>query len=423
MQATSGLEDQRIPAASPGAPRAPGAYPWVLIGLLWCCAFLNNGDRSLLVAVMPAIRAEFGLTNTQLALPTTIFFWVYAIAVFLTSRFGDKMHRSQVILWGLVFWSIATGLVGLSTGFVMLIGTRALVAVGEATYYPSATALISDWHSGKTRTRALSIHQTGVFAGALLGSLAAGYIADRMGWRAPFVIFAGVGILYAVLLFRLLKDAPGRSAQLAQHSTSEPLQLVLGNKPALYLCLVFLLGTATANGLTVWAPTFVHDKLHTNLANSALVGSVPINIAGIIAVPLGGLLADYLCRRTTLGRFYTLAIGLTIAGIMLLPMYLADSAWTVGLVLLLSTLGKGLFDGCIYAAMHDVVPPEARSTAVGVMTMAGFVGAGLAPLFVAATSDALGMGMALTSLAALYFVAVGVLLATRRITRAAIIPQ
>lgn len=154
--------------AKPEHLRLPSSYPWTLVALLWFCAFLNNADRSLLVAVMPAIRAEFNLTNTQLALPTTIFFWVYAISVFITSRFGDKKLRSLVIIWGLILWSIATGLVSLSIGFVMLIGTRALVAVGEATYYPSATALISDWHPNKTRSRALSLHQTGVFAAPCL---------------------------------------------------------------------------------------------------------------------------------------------------------------------------------------------------------------------------------------------------------------
>jgi MFS family permease len=375
-----------------------------------------------MVAVMPAIRAEFNLSNTELALPTTIFFWVYAIAVFFTSRFGDKMLRSVVIMAGLVFWSTATGMVALSTGFAMLIGVRALVALGEATYYPSATALISDWHPNKTRSRALSLHQTGVFAGALLGSFSAGLIADRFGWRAPFVVFGVLGLAFGAVLFKTLKDAPNRTAQLAQHAKSEPLRIVLSSKPALYLCLVFCLATAAANGLTVWAPTFVHDKLHTNLADSALVGAVTINAAGIFAVPLGGLLADYLGVRTTLGRFYALAIGLAIAGLMLLPLFLAESAWNVALVLLASTLGKGLFDGCIYAAMHDVIPPEARATAVGVMTTSGFIGAGMAPLFVAAVGDKFGMGMALSSLAGLYLIAVVILLATRAATRAAILP-
>lgn len=410
-------------AAETAAGKMSGlrAYPWVLIGLLWMCAFLNSADRSILVAVMPQIREEFGLTNTQLALPTTVFFWVYAVAAFVTSRLGDRTQRSLVIMWGLIFWSLATGLVSLSTGFAMLIGTRALVAVGEATYYPSATALISDWHPSRTRGRALSIHQTGVFAGAGLGSLVAGLIADEMGWRAPFIIFAGLGVVVALVLWRLLKDSPQRQAERAEPSAARPLATVLAIKPALFLCGVFFLGNAASNGVTIWAPTFVHDMLGINLAESALWGSATINIAGFLFVPLGGLLADYLAGRTPIGRFYTLAIGLALAGLLLLPLLVANSGLMVGLVLLASSAGKGLFDGCIYAAMHDVVPPQARATAVGLMTMTGFIGAGLAPIFVAQMGEIFGMAAAMTSVSGLYFLAVALLLLTRDPTRRAIL--
>lgn len=399
------------------------SYPWMLVLLLWGCAFLNSSDRSLLVGVMPAIRDEFGLTNTQLALPTTIFFWVYAAAVFLTSRFGDKLMRSQVIIWGLIFWSVATGVVSLSTGFAMLIGTRALVAVGEATYYPSATALISDWHSNKTRGRALSLHQTGVFAGALAGSVIAGFIADHMGWRASFAIFGAAGVVFSLLLFKWLKDAPHRTVERAETKHDEPLSVVFAIKPALMLCAVFFLATAASNGLTIWAPTFVHDKFHVDLTQSALVGAVPINLAGVFSVAVGGYLADRLAQRTTIGRFYVLAFGLTAAAAMLVLLPMAQTLWTVSLVLLASSIGKGLFDGCIYAAMHDVMPAKARSTAVGVMTMCGFIGAGSAPPIVALMSERLGMSVAMASLAALYVVAVAILLLTRNGTRKAILPH
>jgi len=397
-------------------------YPWLVVILLWACAFLNSSDRSLLVGVMPAIRDEFGLSNTQLALPTTIFFWVYAAAVFITSRFGDRMQRSQVILAGLIFWSVATGLVSLSTGFAMLIGARALVAVGEAPYYPSATALISDWHPNRTRGRALSLHQTGVFAGALAGSVIAGVIADHLGWRAAFLVFGAAGIVFSLLLIRYLRDAPGHDAARAE-THDEPLGVVLRIKPAMMLCGVFFLATAASNGITIWAPTFVHDRFTTDLTQSALTGAVPINLAGMLSVPLGGLLADWLAARSTIGRFHALTIGLAAAGVLLVPLVLANSVWTVGLVLLASSIGKGLFDGCIYAAMHDVVPARARSTAVGVMTMAGFIGAGLAPLFVAKASASLGMALAITSLAALYFAAVSLLLVSGKTTGEAILAR
>lgn len=405
-----------------GERAPPGSrYPWKLVGLLWVVAFLNAADRSVLVAVMPAIRAEFGLSDTQLALISSVFFWVYAAAALFTGRLGDGARRTRVVLYGLVFWSVATGLVPLSTGFAMLIAMRAVVALGESTYYPTATALIGDWHGPTMRSRALSIHQTAVFAGSGLGALIAGGIADHFGWRAPFLVFAAAGVVWALVLARTLRDAPIRHTAAEQAKGEEPYRVVMRIKPALMLFVVFFLANGVANGVTVWAPTFVHDALGESLAGSAFYGSATINLAGFLAVPLGGLLADTLAKRTPLGRFYTLAIGLALAALLLAPMAWATSAAMVGAVLIGTTLGKGLFDGCIYAAMQDVVPPHARATAVGLMTTFGFIGAGLSPLFVAQASTALGMAAALGSLAAMYALAVVILLATGGSTRRAVL--
>jgi MFS family permease len=407
--------------ARAGADDRPVArnYPWILIGLLWVVAFLNASDRSILVAVMPQLRAEFGLTPEQLALINSWFFWVYAIAAFVFGRLGDGTHRSWVIVGGLAFWSIATGVVSLATGFAMLIAFRSFVALGEATYYPTATALISDWHSPKMRSRALSIHQTAVLAGTGFGALAAGFIADHLGWRAPFVIFGAVGIVWCFVLLKTLRDVPINAlpqAQ-AQRSLLGPLRVVARKPPALMLCAVFFLANGASTGVAVWAPTYVHDALGLNLAGSALYGAATISIASFLAVPLGGLLADALAARTALGRFYTLAIGLALAGLLLMPLVTAGSAVTIGLVLLASSFGKGLFDGCIYAAMHDVVPREARASAVGLMTMCGFIGAGITPFVVAKAAKVFGMATGITSLCVLYFLAVGILLTTRGPTR------
>ncbi|MBX9796986.1 MFS transporter [Sphingomonas sp.] len=384
-------------------------YPWILIGLLWIVAFFNAADRSIIIAVMPSIKAEFGLSNTELALLNSVFFWIYAVAAFLSGRMGDSMKRSRIIIYGLIFWSMATGLTALSTGFAMLLGFRALVALGEATYYPTATALISDWHEARFRSRALSLHQTGVFAGAELGALFAGLLADRYSWHTPFAVFAAVGILHAIILLRFLKDAPATVERAA--GSGDPLKLVLRNPSALMLCVVFFLANGASTGVTVWAPTYVHDALKLDLAGSALVGSATINIAGFLTVPLGGLLADWMARRSPVGRFHTLAIGLTLAATLLLPLTSMTSAAGVGVVLVATSFGKGLFDGCIYAAMHDVVPARGRATAVGAMTMIGFFGAGVTPIFVAWAADHFGMAAGMTSLAALYVLAVVIILA------------
>lgn len=398
-------------------------YPWILIGLLWMAAFLNSADRSILVAVMPEIRTEFDLSLTQLGLLNSIFFWVYAAAVFFTGQLGDGARRSRVIIYGLVFWSIATGLVPLTTGFIMLLGLRSVVAAGESTYYPSATALISDWHKPIHRSRALSLHQTGVFAGAGVGALVAGYMADQFGWRMPFIFFFVLGLVVAGTFLLLLKDAPIRhtAAEKIGNAGRSAVRLVFKIRPAVMLFAVFFLANGASTGVTVWAPTYVHDALGLDLGSSALYGSATINLAGFLTVPLGGFLADTLAKRSPIGRFHTLAIGLAIAALLLLPLAYVNSAAGVGAVLLATSFGKGLFDGCIYAAMHDVVPPRARATAVGVMTTCGFIGAGLTPLAVAWAAESFGMAMGITSLAILYVAAVLILFLGRATTQAAAI--
>ena len=408
-------------SGTPGGSHAGAKYPWVLIGLLWLVAFLNSADRSILVAVMPQLREDFGLSATELALLNSVFFWIYAATAFLAGRLGDSVRRTGVILYGLIFWSIATGTTSLSTGFAMLLAFRGLVAFGEAFYYPTATAFISDWHKPSMRSRALSIHQTAVFAGAGLGAVFAGLLADKIGWHAPFLIFGLAGLAYAIVLSRVLKDAPKREESRPDEPKAEPLGIVFRIKPALMLCFIFFLGTGASTGVTVWAPTYVHDSLGLDLAGSALWGSATINAAGFLSVPLGGLLADTLAKKTPIGRFYTLMIGLGSAGILLLPLMWADTAVAVGAVLLATSVGKGLFDGCIYASMHDVVPPQARATAVGMMTMIGFIGAGITPIFVAQAAERFGMAAGMTSLAGLYFVGVAILFAMRGTTRRAVI--
>jgi MFS family permease len=397
------------------------SYPWLLIGLLWVVAFLNAADRSILIAVMPQLRTEFGLTATQLALLNSVFFWIYAVTAFLAGRLGDSARRTRVIVYGLIFWSVATGFSSLANGFAMLLAFRGLVAFGEAFYYPTATALISDWHRPAMRSRALSIHQTAVLGGAGLGALFAGLLADRLGWQAPFAIFGTAGLIYSLVLIRSLRDAPIRHTAAEKGKPKEPSKIVLGIKPALMLCVIFFLGTGASTGVTVWAPTYIYDTLGLDLAGSALYGSLTINMASLVAVPLGGLIADMLAKKTPIGRFYTLMIGLGSAGVLLLPLLGAGTAVTVGLVLIATSFGKGLFDGCIYASMHDDVPPHARATAVGMMTMIGFFGAGLTPIFVAQVGERFGMAIAMTSLAGLYVIAVIVLLAMRGSTRRAVL--
>ncbi|OYU16482.1 MAG: hypothetical protein CFE37_00325 [Alphaproteobacteria bacterium PA4] len=395
------------------ATSAPSRYPWRLVGLLWLVSFVNAADRSIFNTVKPLLRTAFGVTDVQLGLIDTTFFWVYAVCAFLFGRLGDSVRRRNMIIGGLLFWSLATGIMPLATGFAMLLGLRGLVAVGESTYYPSATALISAWHRPQMRSRALSIHQTAVFVGAGLGGWVAGKLADAHGWAAPFMVFAALGFIVLMLLLRWLRDDAPVAARPATAVSAEPLRLILANPAALLLCGVFFLATAASSAVLNWSNTYAHDALGLDLADSALVGPVAIAAAGFVSVLTGGWLADRLVARSSLGRFTVLAAGLGIAAMFLLPFPQARTAGQVGLLLFAASFGKGLFDGCVYAAMHDVMPDAARATAAGLMTMLGFIGAGVATVLLPLIAVRSGLAAGFAMLAGLYLLAVVALLAGR----------
>jgi sugar phosphate permease len=405
-----------------GTLRKPAAahYPWILVGLLWMVSFLNSADRAILNSVKPLLRDAFAITDIQLGLVDTVFFWTYAVCAFLFGRVGDSVRRRNMIIFGLVFWSTATGLMPIATGFAMLLAMRTLVAVGESTYYPTATALISSWHRPAVRSRALAIHQTAVFAGGGIGGWAAGRLADAHGWAMPFVVFAVLGfVVMAVLIFTLRDDAPAAQTGPARQE-EEPLRLILANPAALLLCGVFFLATAASSAVLNWCNTYAHDVLKLNLADSALVGPVMITTAGFISVLVGGWLSDRFAARSPLGRFTVLAIGLALAALFLLPFPWAKSVGAVGALLFATSFGKGLFDGCIYAAMHDVMPDKARATAAGLMTMMGFLGAGISTVALPAIAVHTGLAAGFSMMAGLYLLAVVALLAGRPLVRRAL---
>lgn len=392
-------------------------YPWMLVGLLWLVSFLNSADRAILNAVKPLLRDAFAISDIQLGVIDTVFFWTYAVCAFLFGRIGDSVRRRNMILFGLLFWSMATGFMPVATGFAMLLGMRTLVAVGESTYYPTATALISAWHKPAMRSRALAIHQTAVFAGGGFGAWAAGRLADQYGWSTPFVVFAALGIVVlAILLFTLRDDAPASRTRTGK-AAGEPLRLILANPAAILLCGVFFLATAASSAVLNWCNTYAHDVLGLNLADSALVGPVMITTAGFCSVLVGGWMSDRFAAKSPTGRFTVLALGLGLAALFLLPFPLAGSVITVGALLFATSFGKGLFDGCIYAALHDVMPDAARATAAGLMTMMGFLGAGISTVALPAIAVHTGLAAGFTMMAALYLVAVAALLAGRPMIR------
>lgn len=394
---------------------------WQVVGMLWLVSFINYADRNAVTAVMPMLRSDFDLNNTLLGLVSSSFLWVYAVSSLLVGYLGDRFSRKWVIIWGLSSWSLMTFLSPLASLFPLFLLLRALTGLGEACYYPAGTALISDYHDKRTRGRALSVHQTAVFAGGAIGTTGAAWLAADGNWHFPFYLYGVIGLLFALFLARFMPgNSQARNARLESLAGKSPYALLAKNKAVWLLCLVYFCANSVSNGLLIWAPTLFIDSLHMSVTSASLYGALSLNLAGFVAVLLSGVVSDRVVKRSGVGRIYVLASGLLLAMLFIFAIAYVTTPAIMAACLLCAGFFKGIFDGSIYATMHDLVPSRSRSTATGLMTTLGFLGAGLCPLMIGIGADHIGLPLSMSLTAILDVIAVILLLAGRPLFKRAI---
>ncbi|MBV8709258.1 MAG: MFS transporter, partial [Acidobacteriaceae bacterium] len=149
--------------------RLTSHYKWYVVGMLWLVCFFNYADRQTIYSVFPLLKSEMNLSDVQLATFGTAFSWVYALSAPLAGFVGDRVSRKTLIIGGLIFWSVITALTALSRNYGQIVTCRALEGLSEALYFPASMSLISDYHGAGTRSRAMSIHQSSVYAGTIAG--------------------------------------------------------------------------------------------------------------------------------------------------------------------------------------------------------------------------------------------------------------
>ena len=389
-------------------------YKWYIVAMLWWIAFFNYADRQAIFSVFPLLKDQFKLDEVQLGLLGSSFAWVYGLCSPVAGGIVDRVRRKTAILGGLQGWSLICMATALSRSFGQLVFFRGAEGLGETLYFPASVSLVSDYHGPETRSRALGFHQTSVYIGTIGGGFFAGLIGQNYGWRWSFVVFGGLGCLLGLVLRRWLKE-PVRARPETRVSTQRAPTVLRGRSRAAVALLMgaFLCANFVALVLLSWMPTFLKQEFHLNLAAAGLAATIFVQLASMLAAPLGGWWADVLRRKSPGGRMMVQATGLLCGA----P-FVALCGWTRSITWLIVALAawgffKGLYDANIFASLFDVVPPEARGTAAGFMNMVGWLGGGAAPLVVGLVARAWSLGLAISMAAAVYVVGAVLLMCAR----------
>jgi len=266
--------------------------------------FLNYMDRWVAASAATPIKAEFGLTDAEVGLLGTAFLLVYAVAALPFGFWADRGIRRTVIGVGVTIWSLATLFSGFARNYAQLFISRAVLGIGEASYYPAGTSLMSDYFPKEQRGRVMSIWGAGSTIGIAVGFAGGGYVADHFGWRNAFFFAAVPGLIFAFLAFTMREPLRGSAEKVgnAVKKTSEAnltLFLNLMRIPTLraaILAQTVLYFVLASNAF--WLPSVLQRRFDMTTSSAGLLAGVVLVIGGLIGTLAGGWIADHLSKRS-----------------------------------------------------------------------------------------------------------------------------
>lgn len=382
-------------------PAHKGGYAWYVLGVLFLANCFNAMDRSIITILIEPIKKDLGLNDTEIGAITGLgYALIYTLVGLAIAKLVDRGNRKNTLAAGIAFWSVMTAATGQTVGFWSMLAARFGIAAGEATCYPNALSLISDYFPAAKRSRAIGLFQLGTYGGIIFGVTTAGVLAAHYGWRSAFHILGLPGLALAVLVWLTVREPKrGMSDVERPAETLEPyggvrlmLTLLTNNRRFGLLVGSSVIMAIAQVTMGSWVPAFLMRVHHVGQEQVGLLAGPVIGLSGIAGTLIGGFLGTRIAERADQDR--------APLNVMLYSAPLAIPALLLFLfapTLTLSLIGGAL--GALFIAMHfaplvaviiGTVETPNRGVATSLLVSAQFlIGLGLGPLIVGALSDIL----------------------------------
>jgi predicted MFS family arabinose efflux permease len=396
------------------APTHNPAYARLVLGMLLLVYTFNWLDRQILGILAPAIKADLGLSNTQLgALGGIAFAMLYSTLAIPLAVVADRTSRSWVITTSLVIWSGFTALCGFAGGFWHLFFARLGVGVGEAGGVAPSYALISQYFPPERRARAISIYSMGIPVGLATGVLFGAAIAKALDWRAAFIVIGLAGVVIAPI-FRLVVKEPPRVTAPTGGAPAGAVFATLAKKPSFWLMAFASAMSSTAGyGLAFWVPSILIGTYGFDLTTTSYFFGSLLLIGGVTGVYLGGVLADRLGKADRGAYAKVSAFAWMVTAPLFIAGLLSSSPVVAWLFLLIPNALNILFVGPLTTATQHLVPAHMRATAAACfLFINNLIGIGAGSWLLGGISDVMkpqfgddALRYSAVALVCLYFVA------------------
>lgn len=356
-----------------GASRATDARVIALVG---AAHFVSHIYILTLPPLFTFVRADFGVTYTDLGVAIALFNILTALLQTPSGFLVDRFSARAVLIGGLLLSAVSLAGAAMASSFFIFVAMFALLGVANATYHPADYALLSGRVSAPRMSQAYSIHIFAGFAGTAAAPATLLILAGQFGWRGAFVSAAALGVIVAAAVF-FLGDVmagrdPARSKEKDSSGKAADSRILFSSPILLSLCFYMML--AMIGGVQIYGIVALQALWGTSLslATTALTAYLAMSA---FAVLVGGFISARTERHDLVA-----VIGLTINAVALVPIAFFD----FGAAALIGLMGlSGFFNGVLQPSrdmiVRAVTPPGAFGRVFGFVTTGFNIGGVIAP--------------------------------------------
>ncbi|WP_074269272.1 MULTISPECIES: MFS transporter [Paraburkholderia] len=377
---------------------------------MWSAIAINYIDRTVLSAAAPHLQSEFHLGAMEMGIVMSAFFWSYALlqlpAGMLADRFGQKIVLGMAVFW----WSLATAVTGLASGFKSLVALRVMLGVGEAGSYPSNAGIATRWFPRQERATVAGIFDSGSKLGGAIALPLIAWLLAVFDWKVTFAITGALGLVWCVVWVLVFKNSPAdhrrvSASELAYIRADEeaprqngaaladvPWYRLFAHRNIWAMCIGFFMINYNSYFFITWLPTYLVKERGMSMMEMGFMASLPLILSMVVEI-FAGWASDrvYASGRLSLTatRKLFLIIGLLMASSIGFAAFAASPLVAVAL-LCVAKSGTTVAASQVWALPGDVAPRNMVSRVAGIQNTVSNMGGVVGPVVTGAIVGSTG---------------------------------
>ena len=343
----------------------------LLVLLLGTAVFLNYVDRGSLAVAAPVMKGELGLSNEAYGWAVSAFFWVYAPVQLFAGWLCDRFSVYKLLAAGILLWAASTFLMGFVGGFASLFVLRIMLGIGESLAFPGSSKIIARHVPAERRGVANASIAMGIALGPAVGTLAGGLMVAHWGWRAMFIVFGLVTLVWLAPWRRAVRALP--TAGHLDQGARVDVRALVGKWPLWSMSIVHCLGNYCFYFLLAWLPLFLTKSRGFTITEMTLLASLGYAVQGACALAYGQF-SDWWTRSgrsEAACRRWMMVASQMMAAAAILGLAFAHSAVGIGLLLCLAGAASASLSMNLYAIAQIFAGLRASGTWVGFQNALG----------------------------------------------------